>query len=60
MPDIGLIQQIYLGGVIAAFLSFILVLGFGALYSNAAPRKRAEAEPVRQAQPAEIVQRKAA
>ncbi|WP_310539494.1 hypothetical protein [Phenylobacterium sp.] len=60
MPDIGLIQQIYLGGVITAFLSFILVLGFGALYSNAAPRKRLEAAPARQAEPAETARREAA
>ena len=51
MPDIGLIQQIYLGGVITAFLSFILVLGWGALYSNSAPRKHLEAAPVRQSEP---------
>ena len=60
MPDIGLIQQIYLGGVITAFLSFILVLGCGALYSNAAPRKRHERADVRPAEPAEAVRRKAA
>ena len=56
MPDIGLIQQIYLGGVIAAFVSFILVLGGGALYSNSEPRKR----PERQPETAEAVERKAA
>lgn len=60
MPDIGLIQQIYLGGVITAFLSFILVLGFGALYSNSAPRKRLEAALARQAELAETDRRKAA
>ncbi|MDO8323336.1 MAG: hypothetical protein Q7T23_10385 [Phenylobacterium sp.] len=51
MPDIGLIQQIYLGGVITAFLSFILVLGWGAFYSNSAPRKHLGAAPVRQSEP---------
>ncbi len=60
MPDIGLIQQIYLGGVITAFLSFILVLGWGAFYSNSAPRKRLGAAPVRQSEPADAVRRKAA
>ena len=60
MPDIGLIQQIYLGGVITAFLSFILVLGCGALYSNSAPRQRLEAAPVRQPETAEGAGRKAA
>lgn len=59
MPDIGLFQQIYLGGVITAFLSFMLVLGGGALYSNAAPRKRQESAPAGQAE-AETDQRKAA
>ena len=60
MPDIGLIQQIYLGGVIAAFVSFILVLGGGALYSNSVPRKRLERTQVGQAGPAETARRKAA
>jgi hypothetical protein len=51
MPDISLPQQIYLFGVIFAFVSFMVVLAFGALRSGSDKRQpntaRQTSEPPR-------------
>jgi hypothetical protein len=42
MPDLPLAQQIFLGGVVAAFTIFILAVGWAHVYVNLkpAPAKR--------------------